>query len=455
MYQKKRKIVAQFSTILGALLNLPRFFLLSLRIYMLVSPTHRCSALLPETLSICKICFVANDTNPMMNMAFVSTVPLSGRHLQLSLDSSRSARRSSFVPRLLIRAARSTRVQRPLVMALNESEEKAALVSIDRKPSAIDTFWSTARKVLAIVAVTVALALPMDAFAAGGGARMGGSSFRAPAQRSAPTQRSYSPPSYYSPGVPSYGGFGYGYGPSIFLNPFVAPVGVGFGLSGFGGFLAFMAATSVVASLVRARSGSTTDDVSDDPTTTVAVVKVGLLSSARSLQQDLDTLARSADTASTSGLAYLLQETVTSLLRHPDYWAYSSSEVNARPLSRAEGEFNRLALQERLKLKEETLTNTSGRRFESARASARDTDLSKAPSEYIVTSLVVAASGNLVRQMPKNIDSASDLDRALRTFATISADSLQAVEVVWAPQSLRDTLSKQEMLSDHPELKKL
>lgn len=333
-----------------------------------------------------------------------------------------------------------------------------------KEPSTLSSFFSTARKMLAVAALAFVLAFPMDSLAARGGARMGGSQFRAPPQqqRSAPSPRSYGSPSYYGPSVPSYGygGYGYGYGPSIFLNPFVAPIGpVGFGLGGFGGLLAFATVMSLVTSAVRSRSATAAEGeggiTSADPTTTVALIKVGLLSSARSLQVDLDTLARTADTTTPSGLTFLLQETATALLRHPDYWAYSSSTARTKSLSKAESEFNRIALQERLKLKEETLTNTGGRRYEAPRASAKDTDLEKAPSEYIVVSLVVAGSGDLVKQLPRRIDSVSDVDRALRAVASVSADSLQAVEIVWAPQSLRDTLSEQEMLSDHPELKRL
>lgn len=278
---------------------------------------------------------------------------------------------------------------------------------------------------------------------------MGGSSFRAPAMRSAPLR---SAPSRYAPPM----GYGYG-GAGLFMNPFIMPFGgFGLGFGGLGTFLVLAAIASFVSDAARARvDGSEDDPVVQDPGTTVLVLKVGLLSSARSLQIDLDNLARSADTSSISGLAFVLQETVTSLLRHPDYWAYGSVNVRNQRLSKAEGEFNRLALEERLKLNEETLTNTSGNRAEKARASATDSDLRNVPSEYIVVSLVVAAEGTLTRKLPKNVDAVRDVDRALKALASVSVGNLQAVEVIWAPQSLRDTLTAQEMLADHPELKQL
>lgn len=324
--------------------------------------------------------------------------------------------------------------------------------------SAFDQFLTVARKTAAVAAVVALLAAPLNAaWAASGGGRIGGSQFRAPAMRSAPSapSRSYGGGMYSTP-PPSIGyGYGYGYGaPSIYVNPFIAPVGVGIGFGGLGTFLTIAFVASLVGSVLRSRA-NTASEYAADPTTAVAVFKVGLLSSARGLQMDLDTLARSADTSTTSGLSAVLEDTVTALLRHPDYWTHASVSVRSAPLSKAEAEFNRSALEERLKLDEETLINTSGRKRELARAAARDADISKAPGEYIVVTVVVAADGTVVPRLPKQISSVADVDRALRAFAALPANDLQAIEIIWAPQSMRDTLSEREMLNDHPELRRL
>lgn len=316
---------------------------------------------------------------------------------------------------------------------------------------------SIAHKVAAVAAAVTLLVAPLDpTWAASGGGRIGGSQFRAPAMRSAPAPSRSFNGGMYAPAPPSMGyGYGYGYGaPSIFVNPFIAPVGVGVGFGGLGTFLTLAFVASLLSSALRSRANAAAD-VSADPTTAVAVFKVGLLASARGLQLDLDALARSADTSTTSGLSAVLEDTVTALLRHPDYWTHASASVRSAPLSKAEAEFNRAALEERLKLDEETLTNASGRRRESSRANAMNADMSKAPGEYIVVTLVVAADGSVVPRLPKRIDSVADVDRALRALAALPSNDLQAVEVIWAPQSLRDTLTEQEMLSDHPELGRL
>lgn len=304
---------------------------------------------------------------------------------------------------------------------------------------------------------------------------MGGSSFRAPASRSAPArQRSSSPhhsyrrhrsgmqsesilPRIFAPSLfGSHSSFRYGHGhgsPVISIEPVVNPFNhPGFGFAALGFFILMGTIAPLVSGLGQRQTRTAQFDL-DDPDTVIAVIKVGLLSSARSLQVDLDKLARSGDTSSISGLTFLLQETATTLLRHKHYWTYGNVLARRERLSNAEGEFNRLALDERLKLDEETLTSVRGRRVEKAHASATEVDLSNAPCEYIVVSIVVAGVGTIVQRF-KN-EAVRNVHRALKAFASLSVDDLQAVEVIWAPQSLSDTLTEQEMLVDHPELKRL
>jgi uncharacterized membrane protein len=134
---------------------------------------------------------------------------------------------------------------------------------------------------------------------------------------------------------------------------------------------------------------------------------------------------------------------------------YGSIDTRKAPLDAAENVFNSRCMEERLKINEETLTNVSGRRKETPCASARSKDLSAIPSEYIVVSLVCAAAGNLASKLPRELNSATDMSKALSALGGVSVDSLQGVEVVWAPQSLTDTLTRDEMLHDHPELRRI
>lgn len=301
----------------------------------------------------------------------------------------------------------------------------------------------------AALAAVLALAPADPAEAARGGGRVGGSGFRAPSvQRAVPR----APAARYGGG--GLGGFGYG--PSVYVSPFFMPFG-GFGMGGggIGTLLLFGTAAAFLYSSVATKVEDREFEEAVDPATAVVTLKVGMLATARGLQVDLDTMGRTADTASAAGLRAVLEETVVAMLRNPDYWAYGAVKVDSARLSRAEDKFNRLCLEERLKLEEETLTNAAGRRAESARASATTGDLRQAPGEFIVVTIIAAASGDLITQMPKVIDSAKDVNRALRALGGVSKDSLQGVEVIWAPQSLKDTVTSQELLADHPELRRL
>ncbi|NJL46171.1 MAG: DUF1517 domain-containing protein [Leptolyngbyaceae cyanobacterium SM2_3_12] len=281
------------------------------------------------------------------------------------------------------------------------------------------------------------------AWAAKGGGRMGGGSFRAPMRPSAPAPRTYSPGGGgYYPG----GGFGF-----PFLFPFF---GIG---GGFGGLFTLLIFISIANFLVRSfRDMNQGDDSapaasSSNPPVAVAKLQVGLLAEARTLQDDLNRMAATADTGSTQGLTQLLQETTLALLRHPDYWAYAASEDKQTRLLSAEQEFNRYTLSARSKFSQETLSNVNSQLTQAeAKGMLPGTDGGSAPGEYILATVVVATQGKL--DLP-DIHSSDDLRRALSQIGAVSSENLLAVEVLWTPQQSGETLSADEMVAEYPELK--
>lgn len=296
--------------------------------------------------------------------------------------------------------------------------------------------------------ITLVFSQADGALAARGGGRIGGGSFRAPSRSFNAPSRSYqSPRGGY--GYPGGGGFGF---------PFLIPL-FGFG-GGFGGLFTILIFISIANFLVRSFRSSQEEETlgygSSSPTISVAKLQVGLLSGARSLQADFDRIAQNADTASSQGLTQVLQETTLSLLRHPEYWVYAGAESQQARLEAAETQFNRMALAERSKFSEETLSNVNNQLKQAAARQALPEAggaLAEAlPGEYIVATILVAAQGKL--QLPEVKDS-QDVRRAISQIGAIPSEQLVAVEVLWTPQAETDTLSAEEMLTEYPNLNRI
>lgn len=289
------------------------------------------------------------------------------------------------------------------------------------------------------------------ALAARTGGRYGGGGFRRPAPTQTyrqPSSRTYYPgPSYGYPG----GGFGF-----PFLIPFF---GVGGGFGGLFTILIFLAiAQFLFQSFRRASEGSEGSLGYGDSYTnsqySILSLRVGLLAEARSLQVELDQIAQNANTGSSEGLATALQETTLALLRHPEYWAYAGSETQQARLEGAEEKFNRLLLSERSKLQEETLSNVNRQLKQATNKSLPGEStqqlLTEEPGEYIVVTVLAASQGNL--RLPA-VNSSEDLRQALNQLGAISSEQLSALEVLWEPQAEGDTLTSEELISEHPDLK--
>lgn len=313
-------------------------------------------------------------------------------------------------------------------------------------------WWKGAAKGAAAfaLAASLVLAAPSDALAARSSGRMGGSSFRAAAP-----SRSYSSPSrsYSSSSTMSAG-------PSMTSRSMIAPTifvpmgGYGYGMGmgyGFGNIvsLAFIAIV-LMAFLdnIKNMFGGDGIQLGGDA---IAVVKVqiGLLGMARDLQLDLEKIADKADTSTTEGLHYVLEETVLALLRNPEYCVYGyATSASARGPEEAEDTFNEFSMDERGKLAEETLVNVNSRkRSTSAVKTGKDED--GGINEYILVTIIAACDGGL--KLPAVTDSA-ELRTALKRVGAIRADALQAVEVIWTPQEEGDTLTEEELLADYPTL---
>eukprot|EP00793_Prasinoderma_coloniale_P004602 PRCOL_00000363-RA len=235
-----------------------------------------------------------------------------------------------------------------------------------------------------------------------------------------------------------------------FFFPFFMPFGF---FGGGGGLLQTVIFAAVIYGVAQNMSGGALTDggstYSSSAKSTVLRVQVGLLGSARSLQRELDMIAARADTSSPRGLSYVLTEACLSLLRNPDYWTYASADSKVvRSIDEAEAGFNRLSLEERSKFEEETLVNVDARKG-TAKAPV---PASGERNEYIVVTILASVGGKV--SVPK-VQASVDLRTALTNLAGVPQEQLQAVEILWTPQDVNDTLSSAEVVADYPRMSPL
>ena len=294
---------------------------------------------------------------------------------------------------------------------------------------------------LVIVGLCLVQAQPADA-ARGG--RMGGGSFRAPSM----------PRSGGSYGGSYGGGYrGGGYRGGGMGFPFLIPI-FGFGGGGLFGLLILMAVAGVLVNALRGVGnapsiGGAAAAPAMPRNVNMIQVQVGLLASAKSLQDDLRSLAASSDTSSSAGLQRLLQETTLALLRQPDLWVYANAESGSVPFSSAESTFNRLSMIERSKLDAELTSNVGGARTTDTNNSSGDAD---ATNEFIVVTLLVASTASAKLA---GAETGEDLRQTLRILGSTASSELMALEVIWQPEGRGDVLSANDLVTAYPNLQHL
>eukprot|EP00891_Asterochloris_glomerata_P002919 jgi/Astpho2/2919/Aster-01066 len=312
---------------------------------------------------------------------------------------------------------------------------------------------------LAAVVCVLAFGVVDPAEAARSGGRVGGSSFSAARSSGGLSGARSFGGSSMSPSLGSGTGIGR---PSTGFSSFFGPsIGFGYGYGGYGygqpvgggggglfsllfyGFVAFV--LFQVAQSVLTGGDSSAGEIGGGKVS-VAKVQVGLLGSARSLKRDLDRIAGRADTNTPEGLHYVMQETVLSLLRNPDYCIYGLSSLRKeRSLDAGEDRFNEISMQERGKFKEETLVNFGGRtKRKPGSGSGTET-----MSDLMVVTILVAADADL--KIPR-IRGREDLKSALNKLGALRSEQVLAVEVLWTPEDENDSYHRDELFEDYPEL---
>ena len=351
-----------------------------------------------------------------------------------------SLRASPLVRRASFRRAAPVEALTPRDSAFGEDVSASSATEKPWWRAALDR---AAAPALALALAVAALVAPAEALAASGG-RMGGSSFRATS-----ASRSMSSPSMGGSYASSRGYAAGGLATSAVLVPMGAPMTGGAVYGGGGALSLVFGAMVVLAFLDAIKNALGGDSGMRLGADRIAVVKVqiGLLGLARQLQLDLEDIADAADTSSTEGLHYVLEETVLALLRNPEYCVYGyATSATADGPENAEDLFNEYSMDERGKFEEETLVNVNARKRASR---TKNADGEENINEYILVTIIAACDGGL--KLPAVTDG-TELRTALKRVGAIRVDALQAVEVLWTPQEEGDTLSEDELLRDYPQL---
>lgn len=336
--------------------------------------------------------------------------------------------------------------------------------------AAVQPLWQKIVKGLATSAAIGVLALslvlsPLNvgaAEAARSGGRMGGSSFGS--ARSGGGGSYSSGRSSGGGGGSAYAGGGYSRG-GVSAYSFAPSIYGGYGYGGYGGggmmvqrdgglstILLFLVAAGALVWFVQSQAGADGMSLGGVGRVSVAKVQVGLLGSARVLQRDLERIAKRADTNSSEGLTFVLQETVLSLMRSPEYCIYGGAKVDsASDLTAGENRFNELSMSERSKFQEETLVNVAGRTKNGSGVQGRWAG-QPGQNELIVVTILVAAESDM--KLPP-INSQEELRIALTRLGSLRSDEVLAVEVLWTPQDDGDYFSRDDMAMDYPTLNTL
>jgi uncharacterized membrane protein len=330
------------------------------------------------------------------------------------------------------------------------------------------------RDILLAVVMSLALVLipVLDAWARSSGGRYGGRSGFSQSRRGSggggwsspgpsPT-RPYNAPT--SPGyTPPMSSPGFGFLP--FLLPFLWGGGVGGGTGsgfGFGGILGLLVILGIVvlvgkvllqnlATARRYRSDGSPSALSGVERYAVVKCQIALLSTARSLQRDLQAFANTATTDTVAGLGAALQDVVMAVTRYRDYWRYGAVQVQqAAMLDDTERLFNQAVGQERAKLSEELTVNVDGRRQQAAREAAAPSD---EVAQSIVVTLIVATGYPEFTTL--QTPTVQDLEATLQRLGTLLTSDLLALEVIWSPENPDDALTEDELIAEYPDLSAL
>tara|TARA_Y100001968_G_scaffold332132_1_gene389197 strand:+ start:2386 stop:3348 length:963 start_codon:yes stop_codon:yes gene_type:complete len=300
---------------------------------------------------------------------------------------------------------------------------------------------------LSFIFITLILVKPQITFAAYGG-RIGGSNFNSPSTSSRANG--------YGENYRGYGRYGGAYRAGGGIGfPFIMPI-FGFG-GGLFGFLILMTISGVIANAFRNNNGFEVKEDSSShkklsaQSVSMIQMQIGLLAGAKEIQKDLEELAHVSDTSTSRGLQNILQETTLSLLRKKEFWVYANLETGNVPFHSADSTFNRISINERSKLEGESISNFQGRKTSLSTSQTTSSEMNEI-NEFIIVTILISLRRTLsVKESINN----EFLQENLKALGAIPSSELLALEIIWQPEEEGGTLSKEELVTNYPNLKHL
>lgn len=216
------------------------------------------------------------------------------------------------------------------------------------------------------------------------------------------------------------------------------------------GFVVFV----VVAIVRRRRMGGGGDSSAVDPPVDVTLLQFGVQMQARSIQDKLEKLAERTNADDEGSLAFAVRTLAMELTALSENVEYGSIQrLYQLPLPKAEDQFNLWASNERGKFNREVIRSGSQgvkrQQKEWQTDGLRDEDGQLAVAEFFVISVVLASRNTA---LPKDLRDHGQLAEVLDGLAGIRTEQLVALEVVWSPAAMSDSMSREDMESRYPNL---
>lgn len=175
------------------------------------------------------------------------------------------------------------------------------------------------------------------------------------------------------------------------------------------------------------------------------------------LRDRIERTVREADVGSSMGIWRMGQQVLSSVLAELDHVAYASFfEESERPPEEGEAAFNRLTNDARSMFEREIVRRDQKGLQTTQRNSDKATELLDEDgdfgiAEYFIVTLITAAQAGPIG-LPETLGPQEDVENGLKAMYAVGPDRHVGFEVVWTPAAESDILTRDELLTDYPQL---